>query len=185
MKKNLDDYKKIGYFAGNLMHSLVQYGKKNQKGINKGKKFYKGMQLNIIEVLEFLKNRNNLITFPYFFSMTDKNKYAVISSKRNLSENERKAKEIYSVIMTIDYLYDKGFEPSVFDLKDLAPYPDEEDYILLPFTFLDLIKINIDSNKFIADIELHIIGKKSILENKVKESKPLYFDKKFQIIDYK
>ena len=182
MKKDISDYKKIAYFAGNLMHSLVQYGKKEKKGINNEKSYYKGMQLNIIDLLEYLKNRNFNITFPYFFSMSDNNKFAEITSKRNLSEKERKEKEYYSVIMKIDYLYDSGYEPSIIDLKDLAQYPDEEEFILLPFTFLTLNTINIDSNKFIADIEMQIIGKKEILETKIKESKTLVFDKKNKIM---
>lgn len=65
-------YKYIGYFAGNLMYSIVQYGKIQRKGIDDGETFYKGIQLNIIEVLEYLKNRNIFIAFPYFFSMTTK-----------------------------------------------------------------------------------------------------------------
>ncbi len=181
--KDLIIYKKIGYFAGNLMHCLVEYGKMKNKGINKGAVFYKGMQLHVIDLLEFLKNRNLLIAFPYFMSMSNKKDFAQIISKRNLSEKERKKKEFYSVILKIDYLYDDSYEPCVFDLKELAQYPDEEEYILLPFTFLKIKKITIDSNNFIADIELVIIGKKEILEYKIKESHTIVFDKKQVIMD--
>ena len=180
--KDLLIYKKIGYFAGNLMHSLVEYGSKNKKGINKGAVFYKGVQLPIIDLLEFLKNRGLRITFTKFITLTNRKEFAQIMSKRNLSDKERKKKELYSVIMKIDYLYDDGYEPCVFDLKELAQYPDEEEYILLPFTFLILKKIAIDSNQFTADMELSIIGKKEILENKIKESHNIYFDKENNIM---
>ena len=181
-KKDYSIYTKIGYFVGNLMHSLVQYGKKAKKAINSGTTFYKGLQLNIIELLEYLKNEMNIITFPYFLSMVTKKDFAENTSKRNISDKTRKTKEFYSVIMKINYLYDSGYEPSAFNLKDLAQYPDEEEYILLPFTFLELKKVNIDSNKFTADIELDIIGKKEILENKIKESKTVEHNKKNKIM---
>ena len=87
--------------------------------------------------------------------------------------------------MKIDYLYDDGYEPCVFDLKELAQYPDEEEYILLPFTFLKLKKIAIDSNQFTADMELSIIGKTEILENKIKESQNIYFNNEKNIMDVK
>jgi len=162
MKKDLSVYKKIGYFAGNLMHCLVEYGKKMKKGVNSKNTFYKGLNLNIIDLLEFLKNRNFMITFPYFLSTTDKINLAEIFSKRNVPEKARKEKEFYSVIMKISYLYENGYEPSIFDLKGLSQYPDEEDYYLLPFTFLNLNKFTIDSNKYTADIEFLVIGKKEI-----------------------
>ena len=182
-KKDISIYKKIGYFAGNLMHSLVEYGKKENKGVNSGKVFYRGMQLKIVELLELLKNRNLKITFPYFFSMVNKKPFVDISSKRNLSSKERKEKEFYSVIMKIEYLYDEGYEPCVIDLNNLAQYPDEEEeFILLPFTFLTLKNIEIDSDKYTADIELEIIGKKEILEYKIKESKIIEYDKDEKIM---
>ena len=182
IKKDILIYKKIGYFVGNLMYSLVEYGKNCQKTIKSKNKFYRGLQLNIIDVLELLKNRNFIITFPNFVSMVTNKDFVEISSKRNISKDERKAKRFYSVIMTINYLYKDGYESCIIDLNDLAQYPDEKEYILLPFTFLKLYKIQIDSNKYIADIELEIIGKKEILEYKIKENKEILFDKKENII---
>ena len=66
-------YKTINYFVGNLMHSIVQYGKKMNKGIVQDNCiFYRGLELNIIDFLEFLKNNDNIITFPSFLSVTKK-----------------------------------------------------------------------------------------------------------------
>ena len=182
MKKDLSIFTKIGYFAGNLMHSIVEYGKKQDKGINDGFTFYKGMELNIIEVLEYLKNRQYNITFPYFFTMSDKKSFAEITSKRNKSFKERESKELYSVIMEIKYLFDDGYEPCIYNLTDLCQYPDEEEYFLLPFTFLKLEKITIDSKNLIADIELEVIGKEVILENDIKELKSIEYDEKKNIM---
>ena len=140
------------------------------------------MELNVIELLEYLKNRHYSITFPYFFTMSDKKEFAEITSKRNKSFKERESKELYSVIMEIKYLFDDGYEPCIYNLKDLCQYPDEEEYFLLPFTFLNLKKITIDSNNLIADLNLEVIGKMEILEEKLKESKTIDYDKRNNIM---
>ena len=155
-KKDISIYNKIGYFAGNLMYCLEEYGKKEKKGVKSTKTFYRGTQLNIIDVLQYFKNIPSSITFPYFLSMTTKKNLAEISSKRNISDEERKQKEIFSVIFQIEYLYKANDHPCAFELKDLSPNPEEDEYILLPFTFLKVRNVTIDSNKFVAYIQLEI-----------------------------
>ena len=151
------------------MHCLVQYGKIKKKGVNEKKSFYFGKSMNIIELLEFIKDLNNQITFPYFLSMSTKKEIAEKSSKRNIHDKERIEKDLYSVILTIHNLYKNEYEPRIFEVKDLSENSNEEEYILLPFTFLELLKIKIDSEKFVANIELKIIEKKEISEYKIKE----------------
>ena len=175
MKKDLSIYKFISYFAGNLMYSIVKYGKEEFKGVDHGMTFYKGMQLNIIEVLEYLKNRDNLITFPSFLTITGKKMLAELNSKGN-------KKFMFSVLMKIEYLYDDGYEPCVYDLTALQQYPDEEEYILLPFTFLHLKKIYFDLDKHTANIDLEIIGKQEILEKKIIKGKNIEYDKEHHIM---
>lgn len=185
IKKEINIYQYISYFVGNLMHSLVEYGKKKKKGVNKGKILYKGLQMNIVDLLELLKNRGLLITFAHFFSL-GQIQFAEISSKRNAPEINRKTKDFYSVILKISYLYDDYYEPSIFEIKDLASYPDEEEYIMLPFTFMKLKKIIIDSNKYTSDIELEVVGKEEILENKIKnKSKNIEYNKQKGIMTVK
>ena len=97
-------------------------------------------------------------------------------------ERQKEDKDKYSVIMTINYPYKKEYEPSIYKVKDLSYFPNEEEHILLPFTFLKLSKINIDSDNYIADIDLEVIGKREILENKIKESKLIDYDKNSNVM---
>ena len=150
-------YEKIGYFAGNFMHCLEEYGKNMKKRVKSTKTFYRGMQLNIIDVLEYYKNNKSSITFPFFLSVTTKKELAEISSKRNISDEERKKKDIFSVILQIEYLNIYNEQTYVFELKDLSPIPEEDEYILFPFTFFEIKSVTIDSKKFIVDIQLKII----------------------------
>ena len=78
--------------------------------------------------------------------------------------------------MKINYLFDNGYEPSVFNLKDLSDSPDEQEFILLPFTFLKLENIAIDYKALTADLELEVIGKMDIVEKDRKKGKSIEFD---------
>ena len=175
-KKDFQLYKNIKYFAGNLMHSIVQYGKKMEKGVNKPETFYMGIQLNIVDLMEFLKNIKKIITFPYFLSVTTNENMAKTYSYRNIPIDDRKNKDFYSVIMTINYSYQEDYEPCVFDLKDLSQIPIEEEHVLLPFTFMELNEIKIYSNNYNANIKLNIIGKKEILEYKIQNNNSIEYD---------
>ena len=150
-------YQKIGNLVGILIYSLIEYCKKNNKQIKEPKTFYSGMQLNIIELLEFLKNYLYYkVTFPNFLSMTTKKDLAELTSKRNIALNERNEQDLFSVIFTIKCIHDNN--PCIIEVKDLSEYPEEEEYILLPFSFFLISKINIDTKNYMADIELEIIN---------------------------
>ena len=168
------------------MHCLVEYGKKMNKGVKESKLFYSGMQLNIIDLLEFLKNSNGdiAITFPYFLSVTT-NKNLAESYSKIISEKERKEKILYSVFMEIKYNYQNDYEPSLFEVKDLSQFPFEEEFILLPFTFMKINHLKIDSDHNSAIIELEIIGKKEILEYQIKEKKRIQYEKEIKIVRVK
>ena len=171
-KKDILIYKRIKYFVGNLMHSIVQYGKKMKRGVvQNNSTFYKGLELNIIEFLEFLKNKEKIITFPSFLSVTKKKEYAELSSKRFSHLEGKNNIELYSVILTFKYFHQKDYEPSIYELKDLLVFPDEEEHVILPFTYMKVKEIITDSEKRICDIELEIIGNKEILEKKIEDKK--------------
>ena len=172
-KKDISMYKTINYFVGNLMHSIVQYGKKMNKGIVQDNCiFYRGLELNIIEFLEFLKNNGKVITFPSFLFVTKKKEYAELSSKRfSHLEEKNNNSEFYSLIMTFKYSPKKYYVPTIYDLKDLLEFPDEEGNVILPFTYMKVNNITTDSEKRICDIELEIIGKKEILEMEIIDKK--------------
>ena len=116
-------------------------------------------------MMEFLKNKKNKITFPYFFSMTTNEDWANNSSKRDRPKEERQEKELYSVKMKINYSPSLNYEPCIFEVKDLSLSPDAEEYILLPFTYIDLFSIDINSEEYSADIQLNFTDKNAIFEN--------------------
>ena len=73
--------------------------------------------------------------------------------------------------MTFKYSPKKYYVPTIYDLKDLLEFPDEEGNVILPFTYMKVNNITTDSEKRICDIELEIIGKKEILEMEIIDKK--------------
>ena len=182
IKNNQADFDKISYFVGNLMYRIVQYGNEEKKGVTKAQKFYKGIQLSIFNLFEFIKNEGLLISFPHFMMISPKKELALLNSQRNLHSMYRKDKSLFSAMLNIDYLFDDGYEPSIFDLNNLIPYPDEEEFIVLPFTFFCVKSIKYDILKMNVDIDLQVIGKFEILEEKVKNGKKIIYDDKSHAI---
>ncbi len=176
-KKEKSDFDSISYFVGDLMYKIVQYGSEMRKGLTNEITLYKGMQLNIIDLFEFIKNEKLFIAFPYFMMLTSKKELAEVNSKRNLNLIQRKDKNIFSVILNIKYLHGDEYKPSIFDLIDLLPYPDEEEFIVLPFTFFYIEKIKIDEKYMNVDIDMNVIGKSEILEEKIKLGQRIMYEK--------
>ena len=182
-RKEKTNFEQISYFVGNLMHRIVEYGRKEKKGINSGSQLYKGMKLDTINLFEYIKNEGFVISFSNFIPITSKKELAELNSERNIPLNNRKNKNLFSVMITFNYLHDEGFTPSIFDLSELIPYPDEEEFIALPFTFFHLVKVKIDESKMNVDIEMTVIGKFGFLEERVRMGKKLYFNEKKFIME--
>jgi hypothetical protein len=182
IKKEKIDFDYIGYFAGNLMWRIVQYGKQAKKGVTQGNLLYKGIKLDFINLLEFIKNDKLIISFAHFLMISPRKELALLKSERNQILTDRKNQNLFSVILNIEYYYDNNFEPSIFDINELMPYPDEEEFIVLPFTFFELKNIEYNTKNMEADIYLNVIGKSEILENKVKFGKKLNYDKDGKIM---
>ena len=56
--------------------------KKEGKGLIKAKELYKGMQIDIINLFEYIKNDNLLISFSHFMTVTSKKDFAILNSKK-------------------------------------------------------------------------------------------------------
>ena len=176
IKKEKIDFDYTGYFTGNLMYRIVQYGKKAKKGVTQGNLLYKGIKLDFINLLEFINNDKLIISFAHFLMISPRKELALLKSERNQTLTDRKNQNLFSVILNIEYYYDNNYEPSIYDINELMPYPDEEEFIALPFTFFEVKRIEYNTKNMDADIYLNVVGKSEILENKIKKGKKLVYD---------
>ena len=140
---------------------------------------FRGLKFSYINLSFYERNINQLIIFPSFTSTSKRKEIAEIFSGRRykedysqyyLSEEDRKKKELFSILLIINYNIEEGWEPSTFGISSLSKNSNEEEFLFQPFSFFKIEKVEINFEHFEADIYLKNIGKKEIFENEIKEN---------------
>ena len=176
-------YEKTSYFLSGLMYCLNLFGNE-QKNQTTEIILYRGMRLNIINLLPYRNCVGKLIVFPSFTSTTIELMTAKDFSKRESSSPEdRKNHRIYSVIFYISFNLKSNWFPNGIDVHDLSYYDDEKEILFQPFTFFKITKVDIDFDINIADIYLEVIGRKEVLEEKVKDGKMITYNIKEGVME--
>lgn len=168
-------YQKTSYFLSGIMYSLDLFGDQ-QKNQNSKKKIYRGMRLNLIDLLPYKNCVGKIIVFPSFTSTTMNTHTCEFFSSRDDSVEYRKSEKIFSVIFHISFDLKSNWFPNGIDVHTISCYGGEEEILFQPFTFFKIIKVDIDFDKNIADIDLEVIGRKEILENKIKNDKMITYN---------
>ena len=178
-------YEKTSYFLSGIMYSLDLFGDK-QKNKTLKKKIYRGMRLNLINLLPYKNNVGKIIVFPSFTSTTMNQVVCETFSGRIDDTDElvkaRKSEKIFSVIFYISFDLKSNWIPNGIDVQDISCYSEEE-ILFQPFTFFKITKVDINFDKNIADIDLEVIGRKEILENKIKDNKMIIYNMKEGIME--
>ena len=161
---------KTSWFIAGVMYSLNKYAEKNDKGLKKTLKLYRGIRSNLYDLLNYQRAKGKIICFPSF-----------TSTSRNYEVAERFAfsEDNYKTIITIDYKHKKGFLPTAVDVSKLAikEHEYEEECLFLPYSFFIIQDVEINHKEKTAKIELTSIGRKKILENYLKEGINLVYNK--------
>lgn len=160
---------KTSWFIAGVMYSLNKYAEKNDKGLKKTLKLYRGIRSNLYDLLNYQRAKGKIICFPSF-----------TSTSRNYEVAERFAfgEDNYKTIITIDYKHKKGFLPTAVDVSKLAikEHEYEEECLFLPYSFFIIQDVEINHKEKTAKIELTSIGRKKILENYLKEGINLVYN---------
>lgn len=176
-------YEKTGYFLSGLIYSLNLYGSQQNTFENKDVILYRGLRLSYIDVLPYEKNLGNIISFPNFTSSSTNLNIAESFSGRTSSIDERKKNNIFSVILKIKNNHKSGWISNAINVKNISNYPNEEERIFQPFTFYKVTKIDINTDNYTADIDLETIGRKTILEDKIKTGGKIRYNIKEGIME--
>ena len=94
-------------------------------------------------------------------------------------------RNLFSVIFRITNKYKKNWISNGIDLSEGSFGIKEKEVLFQPFSFYYLKDVIIDLNKRIADIDLETIGKKEILEYKIKTGGKIVYDKELGIVKIK
>ena len=169
-------YKKISWFIAALMYQLNRYG--NVHGLTESKTLYRGIKMNYTDLLLYKRFEGRIVCFPSFTSSTEKKEVAEnFNEKDGDTPEDRKKKKVFSVIMVINYKFSNNFIYSAIDISKCSDYPNEEERLFPPFTFFKLNKLNIDYNNYTSSIELDSIGRKEILEKRIRNGNILKYNK--------
>ena len=168
---NLDPLaiQKTSWFIAVVIYCLNLYAEK--KGIkDDGLKLYRGLLMNLSDLLSYERLKGELICYPSFTSTSKKIEVAKEFAK-NINNKEK-----YETIITINYLYKKGFIPTTVDVSEISQFKEEEECLFFPYTFFIIKNIKINYNDKTAEIELDAIGRKEIIETKLKDRYKLNYN---------
>ena len=182
---NLNLNESVPYFIARLMHSLNEYAKRENKFINEKKTIFRGIKIPYTSLLEYERAVDKIIIFSAFTSTSEKEKFALNWASRKDSKELFEANKLFSIIYYITNLYENRWISNGINVQELAKYKDEKEYVFQPFSFYYIEKVDIDLQKYTADIYLKTIGKTEILEEKIRLGKLIEYNKEKNIIQIK
>ena len=174
LKKNY--YEVVSYFTARLIYSLNKYAtEKNAFEKTNGKILRRGVKMFYSNILPYIRDKEEIIALTSFTSTTEKEDTANFFAGRK-DKNLYKNTKNFSVIFIITNNYKEGWISNAINIQNSSDKKHEGEILLLPFSFYKVQDVKIDTEKHTADIYLETIGKKEILEEKIKEGKLIRFN---------
>ena len=170
MNSNSLAIEKTAWFISAVIYSLNKYGEKNKKSVKKNITLYRGIKSNLSDLLSYERSKGELICFPSFTSASPDINIAKKFSKIKEPSNQ------YATIISINYIFKKGFKPTAVDVSDVSQFKNEKEVLFYPYSFFKIKNVKIDHSKKTADIELESVGRKAILEKNLKEGFQLIYN---------
>ena len=172
--------KKIAFFISGLQLSLNIYGKKDNKEFNCKSEIYRGALFDYSLILNYQRNIGKIITFPSFFSTT-----LDVNVAKQFSQYY-KTKELRNGLFSTNYIINinpnNDWIAQGFNISGISFYKNEKEILFQPFCFFILHKVDVDLNNNICNINLELIGKKQILEEKMNENSTIDYKKEENFI---
>ena len=170
---NLDPLaiQKTSWFIAAVIYCLNVYSKTKNKGITEdGLKLYRGIKLNFSDLLSYKRLKGEFICYSSFTSSSK-----LLEKAQNFAKTDINS-EKYGTVITINYIHKEGFIPSAVDISQISKYPEEKECLFFPYSFFKVKNIEINLNEKTAKIELDSIGKREILETKLREGFKLNYN---------
>ena len=181
-----DFYEAIAYFTGIIMYNLNKYAREKKKYCVENQKVtYRGMKLPYTCLIQYERSKGKIICFSGFSSTSESKDTADTFAGRNSAQELYKTNLKFSVILEIRNIYKDGLIPNSINIQDLSVFGEEKEYLFQPFSFFYVQDVHIDINNKTADIVLETIGKKEILEEKIRNGYDIRLIKKDKIIEIK
>ena len=186
MNSKMNSYDTIAYFTSRLMFSLNNYGKDNKMYYDKDNTILRrGIKIPYSCLLPYIRAVGKVILLSSFTSTSENEITARNFSGRDNSKKQYNASKIFSVIYIIHNNYKSNWISNGINVQNESYYKNEKEILYQPFSFYLVKKLDIDIKNYTADIYLETIGKKEILEEKIKKGKSIEYNKNAQIMEVK
>ena len=186
MKGKVKYYEPVAYFTSRLMYSLNKYAIKYNKYCEQNKKILsRGAKLYLSCLLPYERALGKIILLSAFTSTSENENVAKRWAGRGKEEEIYKKSLRFSVVFHIINLFykDKKWISNSIDIHDNSKYEKEKEFLFQPFSFYRVIKVDFDFKKYSADIYLETLGKKEILEEKIKLGKEIKYNEIENILE--
>ena len=177
----------VAYFVARFMYYLNSYAKQEGKYLKSDKTvLYRGWRLSYPDILLYERAKGKIIILSSFTSTSPKINLAESFSRRKDSQSMYNSYKMFSVIFLIKNNFKKDWISNCIIVSDPYPnYKHKEDILFQPFSFFYVRDVKIDLKNYKADIYLETIGKKEILEEKIKFGKEINYNEHENIMEVK
>ena len=171
-------YEPVAYFTARLMYHLNSYAQENNLYCEKDKyEVLRGIKLNYSSLLPYERAVGKIILLSAFTSTSEDVTRAERFAGRKNSISLYKTNLKFSVIFKIKNYYKNDWVSNGINVQDISQYKKEKEILYQPFSFYYVRQVEIDYDHYSADIFLETIGKKEILEEKIKMKKEIKYNK--------
>ena len=185
LMNNFEFYDTVAYFTARLMYGLNKYGMEHDMYSKENREYYIGIKIPYSSILPYLRAKGKIINLSHFVSTVEDISIAEKYAKRKKSNQIYRAQLKFSVIFYIKNYYKNNWVSSGVNIQNISAVKGEKEHLFLPFSFYYLRDVHINIENHTADIFLETIGKKEILEEKIKMGKEIEYNKYENIIQIK
>ena len=183
MKGKMKYYEPVAYFTSRLMYSLNLYADKYKKYCKENKKIlHRGAKLFLSCLLPYKRAEGKTILLSGFTSTSESENVAKTWAGRGRQQELFKNSLRFSVEFFITINHHDDWISNGINIQDESKFQDEKEVLFQPFSFYKVIKVNLDEKNYTADIYLETVGKKEILEEKLKLGKEIYYNENENIM---
>ena len=163
------------------MYSLNNYAIQNKMYYNLDNldktEVYGGMRIPYSDILAYVRAKGKIIVLSSFISASSRYQFA---NEKSLSEKNKK----FIAFFIIKNNFKENWISNGINIANES-YKKEKEILYQPFSFYYVRDVLIDLNNYKADIYLETIGKKEILEEKIRFGKEIKYNEQENIMEVK
>ena len=182
MKIKSEYYEIVAFIISRLLYSLNAhavhlnlYCKENNKIFHYKTKLYYSC------LLPYERAVGKIIMLSKFILTSEKEEIIKSYSKEEQALNNEE--EFVVIFHITNKFLDTTWIPNCIEVNKYYSEEEEDKFLFLPFSFYKVKKVDIDLKNYKAEIFLEAIGKKEILEQKIKLGKEIKYNEKDNIME--